>query len=195
MIVGESGSSAVRKITSIQILQQAATGLTGTAAISVVLPVIGLPASGPYYFRSIATNAGGTTIGATKGNSTYQAWTLSKFGGNAANPLIAGPSASPAGDGMSNLLKYAFGLDPYVVAGGSAPVVGLSGGLLTLTYTRVAVSDLTYTVEWSSDLANWSSAGITEQVVGGVAATQQILATAPAAPAGAKFLRIHITLQ
>ena len=97
---------------------------------------------------------------------------------------------------MSNLLKYAFGLDPYVVAGGSAPLMGLSGGSLTLTYTKVlAATDLLYTVEWSSDLSNWSSVGISEQPLGGNSVTQQILATAPGAPAAAKFLRIHITLQ
>ncbi|MES2924052.1 MAG: choice-of-anchor Q domain-containing protein [Verrucomicrobiota bacterium] len=199
VIVGESGgsTSVLRKITSLQVLLQAAAGLVGTANIPVEFPVTGLPANGTYYFRSIATNGGGTTIGATLGNSTFAAWKIAKFGANAANPLIAGPSASPTGDGMSNLLKYAFGLDPLIASAGSAPVMGLSSGSLTLTYTKfLSASDLLYTVEWSPDLVNWSSAGVTEQtVVGGASGTQRILATAPGAPAEAKFLRVHITLQ
>ena len=196
VFVGESGSSTLRKITSLQILLQAATGLVGTAEIAVALPVTGLPVGSPYYFRSIATNGGGTTLGATLGNSAFQAWKVAMFGVNAANPLIAGSAVSPAGDGMSNLLKYALGLDPHVAAAGSAPVMGLSGGSLTLTYTKVlAATDITYTVEWSSDLTNWSPVGVTELPLGGNTVTQQIRATAPLAPAEVKFLRLHVTLQ
>jgi sugar lactone lactonase YvrE len=201
VIVGESGSSAVRKITSLQTLLAAATGLTGTTDLPVTLPVTGLPLTGPYYYRSIATNGGGTTIGATLTANTvvltaFQSWKAAKFGGDASNPLIAGPSANPSGDGVSNLLKYAFGLNPLVASAGSVPVMALSGGSLTLTYTKVlAATDLTYTVEWSSDLAHWSSTGITQQSLGANAQTEQFVATAPGAPAGAKFLRIYITLQ
>jgi sugar lactone lactonase YvrE len=200
LIVGESGSSAVRKITSLQVLLPAANGLTGTATLPVVLAVTGLPTSGPYYFRSIATNGGGTTIGSTlnvnQAISTYDAWKFAKFGSDAGNPLIAGSSANPSGDGISNLLKYAFGLEPLASVQGSAPVVGLSGGALTLTYTKVlGATDLVYTVEWSQNLATWSAAGVTEQTVGGDSATSEILATAPGAPASAKFLRVRVTLQ
>ncbi|GAA5121981.1 choice-of-anchor D domain-containing protein [Luteolibacter yonseiensis] len=200
VIVGEAGTSAVRKITSLQVLLPASTGLVGTTTLPVVLAVNGLPTSGPYYFRSIATNGGGTTIGATLGVnqaiSTYDAWKFAKFGSDAGNPLISGMSANPSGDGISNLLKYAFGLDPLSPAPGSIPVMGLSGGALTLTYTKVlAATDLVYTVEWSEDLATWSSAGVIEQTVGGDSETSQIRATAPVVPASAKFLRVHVTLQ
>lgn len=198
LIVGEAGSSAIRKITSLQVLLPAATGLTGTDTLPVVLAVTGLPTSGSYYFRSIATNGGGTTTGGTlsvsQAISTYDAWKFAKFGSDAGNPLISGSSANPSGDGISNLLKYAFGLDP--LTQGTSPVMSLSGGALSLTYTKVlAAGDLLYTVEWSADLAAWSSAGIVEQNIGGDATAVQIRATAPGAPASAKFLRVHITLQ
>lgn len=199
VIVGEFDNSTLRKITSLQILLQAATGLVGTDDIAVELPVTGLPAT--YYYRSIASNGGGTTIGGiiaiTPPSSTpYEAWQLATFGADASNPLVAGSSACPSGDGMSNLLKYAFGLDPHIAKAGCMPVMGYSGGMLSLTYTKVlAATDLTYTVEWSSDLANWSSTGVTEQTLSGDTETEEILATAPAAPVEAKFLRVHITLQ
>jgi sugar lactone lactonase YvrE len=196
--VGESGGSAVRKITSLQVLLGAASGLTGTSELAVELAVTGLPASGPYYFRSIATNGGGTTIGSIIANnlqasSGYPAWQVAKFGPDASNPVIAGATACPSGDGMSNLLKYAFGLDPHGASAACAAHIELSGGILTINYTKVlAATDLVYAVEWSSDLATWNTAGITDQVVSSDATNQQILATAPAQ---ARFLRVHITLQ
>lgn len=200
VIVGESGNSTLRKITSLQVLLQAATGLNGTTDLPVQLPVTGLPVPANYYYRSIATNGGGTTIGNTitygQALSPSQIWQAAKFGNDAGNPLIAGFSANPTGDGVSNLLKYAFGLDPHVASSAGLPVMALGGGSLSITYTKVlSATDLLYSVEWSSDLATWSAVGITEQTTGGNATTQQILATAPSGPIGAKFLRIHITLQ
>jgi hypothetical protein len=76
------------------------------------------------------------------------------------SPSITGPTANPAGDGMTNLMKYALGLDPTQVdAAAGAPVVGkTSGGNLTLTcVTPPGLSDITYIVEVSSDLQTWNS--------------------------------------
>ena len=198
VIVGDSGSSAIRTIDSLQVLQQAATDLTGTADLPVQLPVTGLPAAGSYFFRAIATNSGGTTIGGTLTNATltFRDWQVTKFGADADKPLIAGPAASPAGDGVSNLLKYAFGLEPRVAVTGGLPVVELVGGSLTLTYTKMlAATDLRYNAEWSSDLVHWNQTNITEQLVSGVGLSQRIRALVPAAPATAKFLRLRIILQ
>lgn len=202
LVVGEAGSSAVRNIESLQVLLEAATGLTGTADIPVTLPVTGLPTTGTYYFRAIATNGGGTTIdGVMSVNATttftgYAAWQLDQFGADAGNPLIAGPSANPARDGVSNLLKYAFGLDPFASAVGQLPAAVLSGGSLSITYTKVlAATDLTYTVEWSDDLTSWSASGITEQLVSGDTETQRIRASVSGAPATARFLRVRVSKQ
>jgi hypothetical protein len=198
LFVGESGTSRVRKITSLQTLLQAATGLTGTSVIPIELSTTGLPIGVTYYYRAIATNGGGTVVANVQASSTgtFQEWQTAKFGPDAGNLLISGPSANPAGDGVSNLLKYAFGLDPLVPVSGNPTVMGLAGGFLTITYTKVlAATDLLYTVEWSSDLSNWSSVGVTEQINSGDGITQQITASVQTAPAAAKFLRIHITLQ
>jgi hypothetical protein len=201
VIVGESGNSKLRRITPLQVLLQAVAGLTGTTAIPVSLPVTGLPQTVTYYFRAIATNFGGTTIGNTLTNivdppTAFEAWQINKFGVDAGNPLIAGTAATPAGDGVCNLLKYAFGLDPLVVVAGGMPVMGLGGGTLSLTYTKVvAATDLVYTVEWSDDLGTWSAVGVTELTLSGNGSTQQILASVPSAPATAKFIRVNVTLQ
>ena len=78
------------------------------------------------------------------------------------NPSVSGPSAAPAGDGISNLLKYAFGLDPKSDGVAGLPQVSTTrvGGqnYLTLTYTKViSATDITYTAEVSPDLTAWTS--------------------------------------
>lgn len=76
-----------------------------------------------------------------------------------------------AADGLPNLAKYAFGLDPHAVAVGDFPSVTVAnvGGnsYLTLTYQRPdpASADLTYTVQVSADGVTWvSGAGNTVDV-------------------------------
>ncbi|MCF7732018.1 MAG: hypothetical protein K9N23_10030, partial [Akkermansiaceae bacterium] len=197
VVVGESGSSVIRELTSLQVVQQAAAGLNGTTDIPVQLPVTGLPTAAAYFFRSIATNRGGTTVGNAVASvtTTYQAWKVAKFGVDADNPLIAGESASPAGDGVANLLKYAFGLEPLVPATGSLPTMDVGGGALALTYTQVlAATDIVYTVEWSFNLVDWSPVGVTEEILSGNGTAQLIRASVAAAPAAAKFLRLNVTL-
>jgi hypothetical protein len=202
LIVGDAGSSTLRTITPLQTLLQAAVGLTGTLDLPAPLPVTSLPPSGPYYFRAIAANGGGTTVGdiiamnIVNPISGYAAWRVAKFGADAGNPLIAGSSAIPAGDGVSNLLKYAFGLEPLVPVTGGMPVMGLSGGSLSLTYTRVtAAADVIYSVEWSSDLNLWSPTGVNEIRLSQGPLTEQYLASVSTAPATAKFLRVRVNLQ
>ena len=74
-------------------------------------------------------------------------------------------TANPAGDGLPNLAKYAFGLDPAETVTMANPIVRLttvSGDrYLTLTYQRPnpAPADLLYTVEVSGDGGStWQSA-------------------------------------
>ena len=136
-----------------------------------------------------------TLTGTATGGSPFQAWQVAKFGGNAGNPLIAGALANPAGDGVSNLLKYAFGMNPMVPSPSGLPVLGPNGSALSITYTQMlAATDVIYSVEWSSDLITWSPAGVTAQVLTSTATTQQIRASAPVDGAKAKFIRLNLTL-
>ena len=86
------------------------------------------------------------------------AWRLAQFGADSNTPSIAGNAATPAGDGVSNLMKYALGLDPHAVANStSLPAVPTENGHLSLTFKRpVGVSDATYIVEVSDDLLTWN---------------------------------------
>lgn len=72
---------------------------------------------------------------------------------------------SLAGDGLSNLAKYAFGLDPRLPFAGELPAVGVtrSGGrrYLVLSYRRPrpAPTDVTYEIELSVNGGAWAPAG------------------------------------
>lgn len=80
-----------------------------------------------------------------------------------ADPTMSGEQASPAGDGISNLMKYAMKLDPKSSGVANMPRSSAQDGYLTLTYRRNKLaSDLTYTVQVTSDLtsAEWQDAGV-----------------------------------
>lgn len=198
VIVGEIGNNTIRRITWTTVIVEVETNLTGSTALNVSLSLTGLVPGGTYYYRAIATNDGGTTLGNivsfTAVEGPFASWQVFHFGTDATDPLIAGPDANPAKDGVPNLLKYAFGLDPNVNSVAGLPESGFGGGFLTLTYTQViAATDLVYTVEWSPDLSEWASTGITLQPAGGNFTTEEILASIPTSNNLAKFLRLKVT--
>lgn len=84
-----------------------------------------------------------------------------------ANTALSGPNASYATDGLPNLVKYALGLNPTQSSNlASVSAVSTSASEWIFTYTRPeTVTDLTYTVEYSLDLVNWSSVGVIHELV------------------------------
>src|SRR3954470_22297641 len=102
---------------------------------------------------------------------TYSAWKARNFTKEEqADPAISGELAlSLAGDGIPNLLKYAFGLDPHVDGwlgmpqGGLVRVTSPSSGELTsypaITYRQFSAdppSDLYFVPELSLDQLTWT---------------------------------------
>jgi hypothetical protein len=92
-----------------------------------------------------------------------------------ANPAISGPQATPAGDGLSNLTKYALRLSPFTAATNSSawPQASLfqeSGRTyLSLTYRKnAAATDLTYGIGVADrpDVSFWDSAAPPEEILG-----------------------------
>ncbi len=98
---------------------------------------------------------------------TMDHWRVQNFGSGATNSGPAADLASPAGDGISNLLKYALGLNPLVAyRPGTTMVTSLDpSGHLTLTVNKnPAATDVTFLVEVAGGLvapAVWDSAGAT----------------------------------
>jgi hypothetical protein len=94
----------------------------------------------------------------------WEAWREQNFtAAQLTNSAISGDTATPAHDGVPNLLKYALGLSPMVSASPSSlPVVSTlsSNGTnyLTLSFTQLQIlADITYTVQVSNDLQTWNS--------------------------------------
>lgn len=211
VIVGEAGNSLIRDISSIQTVLLAASDLNGTVDIPVQLTVTGLPLNGTalppagttYFYRSFATNSGGTTIANGRASRvvTFRAWQLNNFGLDAFDPLISGPNASPSGDGVSNLVKYSGGLNPFARVTSPYPGLLLPGdGKLYIDYIqKLYLIDLIYTVQWSTDLVIWNNTGITHQIWslvhdGNLDDYTNYRSYVPA-NTPAKFLRLIITAQ
>jgi hypothetical protein len=71
------------------------------------------------------------------------------------DPAISDATADPDGDGIPNLLEYAFGSVPLARSASSFPSLQASHLQLIFPRSRHA-SDLTYVVEASADLAGWT---------------------------------------
>jgi hypothetical protein len=95
---------------------------------------------------------------------TADHWRRQIFGPGATNSGSAADTASPAGDGIPNLLKYSLGLDPntrYAPGSVIASDLDLSGHLKMSISKNPLAADLTYAIEVSSDLVNWTTDGTT----------------------------------
>ena len=88
--------------------------------------------------------------------SSYASWQDDVFTPEEqADPSMSGEQASPAGDGISNLMKYALKLDPKSRGEANLPRSSAHDEHLTLTYRRnKRAADLTFTVQVTSDLTS-----------------------------------------
>ena len=184
-----------------------ATATTSPAGLTVTYTYNGnatVPTA-PGSYSVVATvsdaNYQGTATGTLVILANFAAYQAQFFSsGQLADPTVSGPSANPAHDGMVNLLKYAFGLDPTLTnATAGLPVAGQSGGALTLSYIRRHdVADLTYTVEVSSDLVTWQSGPDCTQELSVTpidAQRDQVVAAdlTPVSGTGRHFIRLKVT--
>ena len=98
------------------------------------------------------------------------------------------------GDGLPNLLEYALHTDPLSADATNLTKVALESGYLTLIYTKVtSATDIQYSVEQSSDLAKWTTANPSNEIVETQANLQTIKAKVAINGAPQLFLRLRIT--
>jgi alpha-L-arabinofuranosidase len=106
---------------------------------------------------------------------------------------VIDPTGSLVGDGISNLLKYALNLDPLTPGDAGLPTVASNGKCLSLTYTQVlSATDITYTVEQSTDLINWSTANAQDEVIATNNGVQTIKASVAMGTNNPLFLRLRV---
>lgn len=125
--------------------------------------------------------AGRVYVGTTNGVGVFglldqttltplQTWRDNHFG-NPSNVGSGENGASPSGDGIANLIKYALGLDPFSpIAPSQLPVGSIDdeAGVLypVLTVNRTSIApDVTYIVEVSADLQTWESGPLATTVL------------------------------
>ena len=136
--------------------------------------------------------------------AAYSSWASQYYSpAQLAEPSVGGGLANPSGDGICNLLDYAFGLDPTMHNSQSAlPQASVSAdGYLVLTYLfNQYAADLACTVEVSSDLQTWNSgAGYTSAPVvlsdNGIMQMLQVTDLTPMSAGGNRFIRLRVVAQ
>ncbi|OYV04927.1 MAG: hypothetical protein CFE26_14290, partial [Verrucomicrobiales bacterium VVV1] len=130
-------------------LISASTGITGTPTLDAAIP--------GYVLKVV-----GNTLVL---ENPYEAWA-------AANGATGGKAADTDGDGFNNLMEFAFGTDPAVNSAGSIaytggavtatgqPVLEEDGGIYYAVFGRrtdYAAAGLTYTVQFTAGLNQWTS--------------------------------------
>ncbi len=111
-----------------------------------------------------------------------------------ANPAISGDTADPDFDGLSNLLEYAFHGDPKQPSATDRPYSGKDATYFSLIYTRaLAPTDLTYTIEQSSDLLTWFAVTPLNVILADNGITQTVKAQVPIMGANKMSLRLRVS--
>lgn len=133
--------------------------------------------------------------------TTYSNWLSRHFAEAEQNdPAISGRAAVPAGDGIANLIKYAFGMDPWSpVSGVDLPRAETGSGSLRLEYPQIREPrDIDYVPQLSWNLGDWMGEGdgVIEvaRVPHPALAGFDLVTVEAEAPAGVErgFLRIEI---
>lgn len=99
--------------------------------------------------------------------ASFEGWRQRHFDATErANPAVSGPGATPAGDGVPNLLKYALGVPPRAALPADATEPE-EAARARLVYHRPANRvDVDYAPERSTDLAGWGEAGLVQELIG-----------------------------
>lgn len=145
--------------------------IPGATAPTLTIAQVSTDSAGDYD-AVVANSVGSSTSGVATLTVTpvvvgFDAW----LGGNftleeISDPLIAGATADPDHDGLSNLLEYAIGANPRTATSDSGFAASAEGGFWTFSYRRAnAATDISFSVEQATNLANWSTSGVVEELV------------------------------
>ncbi len=176
--------------------------LSGPGAVTFANPALEdtlatLSTSGVYTLRLKADDGDTITyedLNFTAYTTPFAQWLDQSGTGNENNPTVEA-TADADGDGVVNLLEYAIGTNgviqnasPQVVT--MAPVSGDQYLRLSIP-KNPAATDVTFIVEASSDLTNWSSAGL---LIETNTANQLVVRDTIAVTSGVpRFMRVRVT--
>lgn len=173
--------------------KKGASDIPLATSASYTIPSVTLNDAADY--TVVVTNGAGSVtsdVATLTVNSGYAAWRAAKFtGGEVADDAISGTAADPDGDGLTNLIEYALDLAPKAVSSSGLPAVAKTATDWTFTYSRPADRpDISYTVQYSTNLSTWSTAGTHTRTATGATETWQ--ASVPLGTGSAVFFRLKI---
>jgi hypothetical protein len=122
-------------------------------------------------------------------------WRFQNFGPLANTPQAA-DTAAWSGSGIVNLIAYALNIDPSNPDRALLPSTALLSNYLTLTYLpNPAATDVTYSVEASTNLVFWSAASVVPTTSPASAPPGSVTEryVDPVTPAGHVFMRLRVT--
>ena len=159
--------------------------LSGTGEV-----VIRASQAGDANFNVAATTSQTLTV-----TGNFDAWKLGRFTSQElADPAVSGPDAIVTVDGITNLMKYALGLEPKSVETLPTYVEAQTEAFRFVYRRPVAVIGVTYEVEVSTDLTTWTTVGVTHQQVSSDGTTAIWEATFPYSSGGNVFFRLKTSL-
>lgn len=137
-----------------------------------------------------------TTIG-TSAETTFSAWTQAHFTpSEQADPNISGPTAIYGPGDLTNLAKYALGMTPQQATPTDVPTLASTPTERIFTYTRPSDrTDVTYAVEYSSDLGGWTSDDVTHEFVSSSSGVETWRGRHPVSSSGPQFFRLRFNLN
>ncbi len=133
----------------------------------------------------------------------YDLWVQDHFNSEEQNdPAVSGPEADPDGDGIVNVLEYAFGGDPKVPYSATQPVAEeVSEGadsFLEISFLRLNANDLVYRVEASDELEDWSEIWVSTDhgfQGSGETTVETVRDTEAIAANSSRFLRVRVSME
>lgn len=159
--------------------EQPISGNATATTAALVLSNVTLADAGDY--DVVVTNSGGsaTSSAATVTVlSAQQSWRQTHFG-STDNTGNAADAADPDGDGVANVLEYVLGSDPNAASAAALPTGALESSSFAFRYNRaLSATDVTVTVQKSTDLVTWSTVATT--VESSTASAETLLASVSA---------------
>jgi len=130
------------------------------------VPILDSHVAGPNLAIDLALSSpsGGANLGQVSTSTVsiiedaWDTWLYNNFGANANNPSFASPMACPAGDGITNLAKYAMGINPMSITPAAVPASTISRNHMELNFQRgVGATDVTLVVDATDTLGgSWA---------------------------------------
>jgi hypothetical protein len=178
------------------------SGPTGIAFANATLvdTTATLTDSGPYVLRLTADDTATKSffdLSLTAYTTPFAQWLDTTNTGNE-NNQIAEAEMDTDGDGLVNLLEYAIGSNGSV--SNTNPQVITMAPVSTSNFLRISIpknpaaTDITFTVEATSDLSNplsWSSAGLT--IESNTSTQLTVRDSVPSGPSVRRFMRVKVS--